>query len=644
MKNRATWLSLGVLAAVLTAGAAVAGFSPGGGERSASPVGKFAAGDPDADAADSPGEGPIGGWEAYQSAARTFPANVIPPSAVANARATFDKIAQAGSSEGNNHWQRYAPTDTALEPGVLSFSGATNATASRTPAMLIGPTCTTGNCRMWIGVSGGGVWRTDNALADQPSWTWLNGNLAQNSVGALVADPSDPTGNTIYLGTGEANRCSSGCEAGVGIYKSTNGGDSWKKLADTCVSNTTYSCVSPGQDSFLGRGISKIVIDPTDSNHIFVGSAQGVRGLSHVIGNGGTTRLEPGANAPGVYESNDGGKTFTEVWNGNSNASFGVNDVELDPLDPTTVYASAFDAGLWRRSPALDGASSPTDFKQVFAPRFPGGGLDRTKVAATVKNGTTRLYLTDGAANTGGILGATAAEFWRTDNANQPAAALLASQPAGATEPPGNGNPFPATYNGWQKLTSKTTASPYFATDDFCTAQCWYDSDVYTPKRVPGTVVVIGSYLYGELPGNTKGVGCGNGRSNGRGVLYSTTAGDPDAANNNRTFSDLTYDNQNEPANWCALAGVSPCLRATNAIHPDQHQIVINPSNPTQIFEASDGGVIRTDGTFASTSIQCTTERTLSAGSTLACQRLLSRIPTRITHINEGIGCASPLI
>ena len=139
-------------------------------------------------------------------------------------------------------------------------------------------------------------------------------------------------------------------------------------------------------------------------------------------------------------------------------------------------------------------------------------------VAPTVKNGKTRLYLTDGVNNPNGILGATAAEFWRTDNANQPAATLLASQAAGVTEPAGNGNPFPATYNGWQRLTSKSTASPYFATDDFCTGQCWYDNDVITPTKplLPDTVYVIGSFTYGELPCLTKGVGCGNNRSNGR--------------------------------------------------------------------------------------------------------------------------------
>src|SRR5439155_11496294 len=150
--------------------------------------------------------------------------------------------------------------------------------------------------------------------------------------------------------------------------------------------------------------------------------------------------------------STDGGATFTEVWNGNDASSFGVTDVGLDPLDPTTVYASAFDQGLWRRFPSLDGTSSPTAFEQVFAPQFPGGGRDRTMFAATIKNGQTRIYLTDGTANGG----TQPSNFWRTDNANQTAAALLASQAAGSTVPPGSGNPFPATYNGgWQLLTAQ---------------------------------------------------------------------------------------------------------------------------------------------------------------------------------------------
>jgi hypothetical protein len=521
-------------------------------------------------------------------------------------------------------------------------------------ALVVAPTCVPGNCRLWAGSAGGGVWRTNDALAANPTWTWLNGNLALNSVGTLVADPNDPSGNTLYLGTGEANRCSSGCESGVGIYKSTNGGNSWTKLADSCVNNSTYSCVNSG-DAFLGRAVGSIVIDPTNAKHIFVGSAQAVRGLSHVIGNGGQVRLEPGANPVGLYESTDGGATFTEVWNGNDAASFGVTEVALDPLDPTTVYASAFDQGLWRRSPSLDGSSSQFDFRQVFAPQFPGAGRDRTMFAATVKNAKTRVYLLDGTANGGGSASPTAGNFWRTDNANQSAAALLASQAAGSTVPPGAGNPFPATYNGWQVLTAQVTSSPYYPTDDTCTGQCWYDELVYTPAGMPDTVYVIGSYNYGELPCNTKGVGCGNGRSNGRAVIYSTTAGDPDATAAgtavNRTFTDLTYDMQDQPsATWCGLGpagealfgGVSPafaCLWAPNNIHPDQHVIVVNPSNPTQIFEGSDGGVIRTDGTFGDLSSRCNSgERPLLGAASLAnCKRMLSKVPTLITHTDLNL-------
>ena len=65
-----------------------------------------------------------------------------------------------------------------------------------------------------------------------------------------------------------------------------------------------------------------------------------------MIGTGGTTRLEPGANSPGLYESTDGGATFTEVWDGASRGnSFGVTNVALDPSNASIVYVAAFDAG-----------------------------------------------------------------------------------------------------------------------------------------------------------------------------------------------------------------------------------------------------------------------------------------------------------
>ena len=226
-RKRGSALRLAVIAGIVATAALAATLGAGLGGDGSGYVrfkSKFAGGDPDAvaqrgSAPATPGEGPVGGWEAYRAAERTYPADTISPQTVAKAKATFAKIAQAGSSQGNNHWEPYAPLSIAQQPGVIAFSGSTDTTASRVTAMLIAPTCTPGNCRLWVGVSGGGVWRTDDGLAADPAWTWLDGTLQQNSVGALTADPNDPTGNTLYLGTGEANRCSSGCEAGVGIYR-----------------------------------------------------------------------------------------------------------------------------------------------------------------------------------------------------------------------------------------------------------------------------------------------------------------------------------------------------------------------------------------------------------------------------------------
>ena len=633
---------------------------------------KFGSGE---NAAEAAGEGPVGGYEAYLSAARTYPANVIPPAVAANAEETFAAIVSAdakkGDPKGKGHrWTQYGPRTAAIQPGVLAFSGATNQTATRTTSLVVSPDCgQKKGCEVWVTASGAGVWRTENALAPDPAWKQLRPNeLDQNSAGVIVLDPTDKKNKTLYLGTGEANRCSSGCEAGVGIYKSTDSGEHWTKLHDTCVSNATYTCVTPGKDAFLGRSIKQIVIDPQNANHILVGSALGVRGLSHVIGNGGTTRFEPAANDVGLYESFDGGDTFTEVWNGNAPTctattpqpcSFGVTDVGLDPLNPDIVYATAFDQGVWRR----DAGAASTAFQQVFRPQFvppqctplPGSttcafqGLDRVMFALTVKSGHTRIYLTEGTQNiapTGltSITSPYASNFWRLDNANQPAATLLASQAAGSTAPDPATHMFPATYNGWQKLTSNVTGNPYFATDDFCTAQCWYDQDLYTPPGIPDTVYVIGSNQYGEQPCNTNGVGCGNGRSNGREVLYSDTAGDPDGANNLRTFTDLSYDATINHPPWCAFAPYfdNGCVNAPNGIHPDQHAIAVNPSNPTQIIASSDGGVIRTSGAFADVSSQCDEPHRNggnplppTSGSYTACKRLLSRVPTLLEHIDR---------
>jgi hypothetical protein len=272
--------------------------------------------------------------------------------------------------------------------------------------------------------------------------------------------------------------------------------------------------------------------------------------------------------------------------------------VALDPADPSTVYIAAFGLGVLRSSPS-DNAGA---FQLVFASI--GFNSDptkedissRTAFAVTTKNGHTRMYVADGGGS--GPPSEPGSAVWRNDNMNQPASALVVS---GANGP------------SWNALTSSNVADPGYASYNTCTGQCWYDIGIYTPQGRPDTVVVLGSFVYGEL-GNL---------SNARGVIRSTTAGDPDPSNSNRTFTDMTVD---------ATSATTP-----NSIHPDQHAFVFAPGNPDMWFEGSDGGLMRSSGAYTDVSSQCATRNLPSAAATTTCQRLLSVVPTSLTSLNFGL-------
>ena len=126
--------------------------------------------------ADQPGIGP-NGYEAYRSAMRTYPsASALPPAVVARAQQTFARIAtrsrqlrlHSRSFLWQGQWKLLGPKMDATQPGVTSFSGATNNTASRITALVVDPNARPRSCRLWAGASGGGVWRTNNALSSAP--------------------------------------------------------------------------------------------------------------------------------------------------------------------------------------------------------------------------------------------------------------------------------------------------------------------------------------------------------------------------------------------------------------------------------------------------------------------------------------------
>jgi hypothetical protein len=200
-------------------------------------------------------------------------------------------------------WISVGPSH-ALYPATIfrssfSYVPARYMSGGRVTALAIDPNCALGNCRLWIFSAGGGIWRTKNALTGQPSWEFLSGDFGIQSGSSIALDPNDSTGDTLYVGTGESNS-SSDSAAGVGLFKSTDGGTTWTGPL--------------GAASSGGRSIGSIAVVPGSPNTIYAATTRGVLGVTSV--NGGAVSLIPGAAAWGLYKSTDGGSTWTFLHNG----------------------------------------------------------------------------------------------------------------------------------------------------------------------------------------------------------------------------------------------------------------------------------------------------------------------------------------
>src|SRR5438874_2186973 len=532
--------------------------------------------------------------EAYAN--RAYPASDVPFKLTVDAQKAWANVKSLAPSAGV--WTLVGPSIPNV-PDILTFSGRDYTTSGRITALAITPTCTNNDCMLWVAAAGGGVWRTSKALANPPNWTFVSGSFATNSIGTLTYDAATAT---LYAGTGEAN-ASGDSEAGFGIYKSTDNGNTWTQLvANTRVAAMPTGCgASPKYTgpAFNGRAISSIRVS---GSTMYVGSTRAVRGVSSVTG--GTVSLAPGLPPPGLWKSTDGGANFTQLspegvclnpllkgdagkFQSTFGSARGVNHVEFDPnyATNTTLYAAAFPrltasgGGVWRSTD--DGAT----FTQIYTALDPANINDRSEFAVTTASGLTRMYVGDG--NTG----SPTAHVFRSDD----------------------------VATGVPVFIDLTAAeSPAGQTDNYCSGQCWYDNFVVSPAGFPDMVYIGGSFDYATYGFAT----------NGRGVLYSTDAG--------ASFTDMTWDSTTKPTPPGSCCQPNPI--APNGMHPDQHGFVVSPGNPGLFFDGSDGGLVRSDGAFADISSQCTTYRTtLSGNDLLLCQQLLSRVPTHLYSLNKGL-------
>ncbi|NOT36225.1 MAG: glycosyl hydrolase [Saprospiraceae bacterium] len=235
---------------------------------------------------------------------------------------------------------------------------------------------------LYVGTAGGGVWKSTNAGA---SYNSIFDKYCQ-SIGAIAIDQKNS--DNIYVGTGESNMRNS-VSIGVGMYKSTDAGANWSKI---------------GLDST--EHISKIIIDPNNSNIIYV--------------------AVPGAlwsDSPhrGLYKSVDAGKSWEKILYINSKT--GCADICINPQDPNIIYATTWE---FRRQPFSfnsggkgSGLHKSTDGGKTWRKitnGLPSGDFGRIALALAPSEPSQLIAIVE-SNNTGLYISRDAGENWKQQSA-----------------------------------------------------------------------------------------------------------------------------------------------------------------------------------------------------------------------------------
>ncbi len=210
----------------------------------------------------------------------------------------------------------------------------------------------------FVAAASGNIWKTTNwGTTFEPVFD----NYGAYSIGCLAIDPQNP--NIVWAGTGENNH-QRALGYGDGVYKSVDGGKSWKNmglkdsrqigkiLIDPRNGNVVYvaaegSVWGPGGDRGLYKttdggktwnkileisentGVNNVVFEPGNPDVLYATSEQRRRHVFTKIGGGPESA---------VYKSTDGGKTWNKIMNGLPNVDIGGMGICVSPVDPNTVY------------------------------------------------------------------------------------------------------------------------------------------------------------------------------------------------------------------------------------------------------------------------------------------------------------------
>ncbi len=201
----------------------------------------------------------------------------------------------------------------------------------------------------YVAVCSGNVWKTENRGT---TWEPIFDDQGSYSIGCITLDPNNPL--TVWVGTGENNSQRS-VSYGDGVYKSLDGGKTWKNMG---LKESEH--------------IGMIAVDPRDSDVVYV-AAQGP------LWRAGGDR--------GLYKTSDGGETWDLALEISEDT--GVNEVHMDPRDPDVLYASSYQRRrrVWT---LIDGGPESAIYKSTDAgaswKKLTNGipGVDKGKIGLAV--------------------------------------------------------------------------------------------------------------------------------------------------------------------------------------------------------------------------------------------------------------------
>jgi photosystem II stability/assembly factor-like uncharacterized protein len=237
----------------------------------------------------------------------------------------------------------------------------------------------------YFGAVGGGLWKTADGGA---TWKAVTDKDVDNSaVGGVAVCEANP--DIVYFTTGETD-LRGNIMPGNGVYKSTDAGKTWKNVGLKAVQN-----------------FSRVRIDPRDCNIVFAG---------------GFGRYSGESTDRGVYKSTDGGATWRKVLYRGPRT--GVADISIDPHDPKTIYAALWEA--WRKPWGMSsGGPGSGLFKSVDGgehwseltrnPGMPGGVVGKIGVSVSPADGK-RVYALIENRDGGVFVSDDAGATWRRTN------------------------------------------------------------------------------------------------------------------------------------------------------------------------------------------------------------------------------------